>query len=40
MNYLDFNTFLYGEDYPIIKWEEADTINFWIEQSNKEVIHK
>lgn len=37
MNYLDFNTFLYGEDYPIIKWEEADTINFWIEQSNKEV---
>ena len=37
MNYLDFNTFLYGKEYPIVKWEETDTINFWIEQSKCEV---
>lgn len=30
----DFNTFLYGENYPIIKWEEDENINFWIEQIN------
>ena len=37
MNYLDFNTFLYGKEYPIVKWEETDTINFWIEISKSEV---
>ena len=37
MNYLNFNTFLYGEDYPIVKWEETDTINFWIKQLKCEV---
>ena len=30
----DFNTFLYGKNYPIIKWEEDENINFWIEQIN------
>ena len=37
MNYLDFNTFLYGKEYPIVKWEETDTINFWIETSKCKV---
>ena len=37
MNYLDFNTFLYGKEYPIVKWEETNTINFWIETSKNEV---
>ena len=37
MNYLNFNTFLYGEEYPIVKWEETDIINFWIETSESEV---
>ena len=37
MNNLNFNTFLYGEYYPIIKWEETENINFWIEQTKKEV---
>lgn len=32
MNSLEFNCFLYGENYPIIKWEETDKIDFWIEQ--------
>ena len=32
MNYLNFNTFLYGENYPITKWEEKENIDFWIEQ--------
>ncbi len=29
---MNFNTFLYGEDYPIVKWEEKENINFWLEQ--------
>lgn len=29
---MNFNTFLYGENYPIVRWEEKDKINFWIEQ--------
>lgn len=37
MDCLDFNAFLYGKEYPIIKWEETDTINFWIETSKCEV---
>ncbi len=38
MNCLNFNTFLYGEEYPIVKWEQTDEINFWIEQT-KEAIN-
>ena len=37
MNYLNFNTFLYGEEYPIVKWEETDKIEFWLKQMTKEV---
>lgn len=37
MNYSNFNIFLYGEEYPIVRWKETDKIDFWIEQSNKEV---
>lgn len=29
---IDFNTFLYGENYPIVRWQEKDKIDFWIEQ--------
>ena len=28
----EFNSFLYGRDYPIVKWDEKEDINFWIEQ--------
>ena len=28
---MDFNSFLFGKDYPIIQWESKDNINFWIE---------
>lgn len=35
MNYLNFNTFLYGKDYPIVKWEGTDKINFWLKQTKK-----
>lgn len=35
MNYLNFNTFLYGDSYPIIKWEDNKDINFYIEQKEK-----
>ena len=31
----NFNTFLYGENYPIIKWKETEKIEFWLE-SKKE----
>ena len=27
----EFNTFLYGEKYPIIKWNENEVIEFWVE---------
>ena len=37
MKYLNFNTFLYGEEYPIVKWEVKDEMYFWIEQKNKEI---
>ena len=33
MEYLNFNTFFYGENYPIIKWEEKENIEFWLEQT-------
>ena len=29
---INFNTFLYGENYPIVRWQEKDKIDFWIEQ--------
>ena len=35
MNCLDFNSFLYGENYPIVKWEEKDRIDFWLEQQEE-----
>ena len=31
----EFNTFLYGENYPIVKWIEKEEIEFWVE-SKKE----
>jgi transposase len=37
MNYSNFNCFLYGNDYPIIKWEENDEINFWLKSNISEV---
>lgn len=37
----EFNSFLYGREYPIVKWEETEDINFWIEQQNDFVMcHK
>ena len=38
MNYLDFNTFLYAEDYPIIKCEEADGLNNQIKKLNVQKV--
>ena len=32
---MNFNTFLYGEEYPIVKWDEKENINFWIEQKEE-----
>ena len=32
MNNFEFNNFLYGENYPIVKWEDNDKIELWIEQ--------
>ena len=37
MNYINFNTFLYGEEYPIIKWVETEKIDFWVQQASNEV---
>ena len=27
----DFNTFLYGKNYPIVKWVEKEKIEFFVE---------
>ena len=35
MNILEFNSFLYGSNYPIIKWEDKDKIDFWVEQQEE-----
>ena len=32
MNNFEFNCFLYGNEYPIVKWEKKDKIEFWVEQ--------
>ena len=32
MNNINFDTFLYGYNYPIVKWEENENIDFYIEQ--------
>lgn len=37
MNYSNFNTFLYGEEYPIVKWEQTDEINFWINTTKENI---
>ena len=34
MNYINFNTLLYGEEYPIIKWVETEKIDFWVQQAS------
>ena len=31
----NFNTFLYGENYPISKWQENEEIEFWVEPKNE-----
>ena len=31
----NFNTFLYGENYPIIKWKEDEEIEFWLKARYK-----
>ena len=31
----NFNTFLYGTKYPIIKWQENEEIEFWVEPKNE-----
>jgi len=35
MSILEFNSFLYGSNYPIIKWEDKDKIDFWVEQQEE-----
>ena len=33
----NFNTFLYGEKFLIVKWEDNEYIIFWVKQFYKEV---
>ena len=32
MKYNSFETFLYGKEYPIVKWLDEERIDLWIEQ--------